>query len=276
MEFHAVEFRSSDGILIKGWYIPATSNHAVEARGTIVYCHGHNRTRVEMLPEAEFGHHLGYNGLLFDFRHQGESGGRVTSLGYWERLDAEAAVRYSLTQEKAQRPVILWGISMGAAAGLMAAAESPDVAAVISDSAFPNFEELIRHHYYLFRTLARHRWWWFPPLPGFPLVAEVTHWIALRDHFSPGQFDLEKAVRRINPRPILFVAVQNDRRMPPSYARSLYANSSSPDKQLVVLPGDHHGEGFRDANQQYETAVSEFLNHLRAPTTATSEPAIPR
>ena len=146
MEFHPIEFRSSDGVLLKGWYVPASG----EARGTIVYCHGLNRTRIEMLPMAVFAHNLGYNGLLFDLRHQGESGGAMKSLGYLERLDAEAAVHYALAEEKATRPVILWGISMGAAAALLAAADSPDVAAVISDSSFLNYTDVIRHHYYLF------------------------------------------------------------------------------------------------------------------------------
>ena len=61
MKFDWVEFHSSDGIPLKGWYVPASG----EARGTIVYCHGLNRTRVEMLPMASFGHQLVYDGLLF-------------------------------------------------------------------------------------------------------------------------------------------------------------------------------------------------------------------
>ena len=258
MDFHPVEFHSSDGILLKGWYAPASS----PAKGTIIYCHGQNRTRVEMLPYAAFAHTLGYNGLLFDLRHQGASGGKVGTVGYWERLDAEAAVRYAFSDEKAVRPIILWGVSMGAAAGLMAAADSPDIAAVISDSTFLNFSELIRHHYELFLGIIRRRWWWFPPLPSFPLADEVLYWSAWRGHFSPSDFDLEKAVRKINPRPILFIAVQGDPRMPPEYAKTLFADATSPLKKLVVLGGSRHGEGFRLANKEYEAAVTQFLNSL--------------
>ena len=264
LDFQSVEFQSRDNLALKGWYVPGSAPGPGEARGTIIYCHGLNRSRVEMLPQAQFGHRLGYNGLLFDLRHQGQSGGHISSVGYWERLDAEAAVRYALTEKTAARPVILWGVSMGAAAALMAGAESPDVAAVISDSAFPNFEEVVRHHYYLFRQFARRRWWWFPSLPGFPVVDEVTWWIAWRAHFQPREFDLEKAVKRINPRPILFVGLEGDRRMPPAYARALYADATSPEKQVVVLPGERHGEGFNLATQQYEQAVTQFLARVNS------------
>lgn len=251
LKFRWMEFRSADGILLKGWYLPATG----QPRGTIVYCHGHNRTRVEMLPEAVFAHTLGYNDLLFDFRHQGQSGGQITTLGYSERLDVLGAVRYVLEKEGAARPIILWGVSMGAAAALMAAADSPDVAAVISDSSFLSFKDMIKHHARLFL-----------PFLSFPIAAEVIYWSAWRGRFRPSEFDLEKAVERINPRPILFVAVEGDRRMPPSIARRLWARATSPQKQLLILPGSRHGEGFKVASQPYQDAVSRFLNALSPPS----------
>ena len=258
LDFREVEFKSADGILLKGWYIPASG----AANGTIVYCHGHNRTRVEMLPEAVFAHGLGYSGLLFDLRHQGQSGGSLSSVGFWERRDVEAAVRYALTTEKSPPPVVVWGVSMGAAAALMGAAESPDVTAVISDSTFLNFTELIKHHYILFRGIVRQHWWWFPPLPSFPLTDEVIYLSSRRANFKPDDFDLEKAVKQIGSRPILFVAVQDDPRMPPAYAQTLYADAQSPQKQIIVLPGNKHGEGFKLDTQPYQRAVTQFLARL--------------
>ncbi len=247
LDFRWIEFTSSDGIPLRGWYIPAQG----VARGTIVYCHGLNRTRVEMLPDAVFGHSLGYNGLLFDFRHQGQSGGAITTVGYQERLDVEAAVRYALDSEHAARPIVVWGVSMGAAAALMAAAESPDISAVISDSSFDSFLSTIRHHLKLFLHL-----------PGFPIADEVGYWVGWRGHFNPRDFNLVKAVERIGDRPILFVAVAGDRRMPPSIAQTLYTHARSPLKKIVVLPGHRHGEGFNEAREPYEKAVTEFLASL--------------
>jgi hypothetical protein len=48
LDFRWIEFTSPDGVVLKGWYIPAEGT----ARGTIIYSHGLNRTRIEMLPDA--------------------------------------------------------------------------------------------------------------------------------------------------------------------------------------------------------------------------------
>ncbi len=244
LESRWADFRSTDGISLKGWYVPS----AGPARGTILYCHGLNRSKVEMLPRAQYGHSIGYNGLLFDIRHHGQSGGDLTTLGYHERLDVLGAVRYALEEEKAARPIVLWGVSMGAVASLMAAADSPEIAAVISDSAFLSLSDTVRHH-----------WKLFLPLPSFPIANEVLYGIGWRAGFPPDDLNSEKAVERIGTRPILFVAVQGDRRMPPAIAEKLYARAKSPAKKIVILPGARHGEGFNQSREQYEQVVADFL-----------------
>jgi pimeloyl-ACP methyl ester carboxylesterase len=252
LDYRWAEFTARDGVRLKGWFIPAAGT----PRGTIIYVHGLNRTRVEMLPKAVFAHSLGYHGLLFDLRHHGISGGDTTTLGYQERLDVEAAVLYALEQEHAARPVVVWGVSMGASAGLLAAAETPDIAAVISDSSFDSLLDTLRHHLQLFLHL-----------PGFPIADEVAYGIAWRGHFHPSDFDVVKAVERLGDRPILFVAVAGDRRMPPAIAQKLFAHARSPLKRIIVLPGNRHGEGFNQAREAYEQAVTEFLSSLPAAKT---------
>jgi pimeloyl-ACP methyl ester carboxylesterase len=246
LDFRWVDFPSSDGIPLKGWYIPAEG----QARGTIVYCHGWNRTRVEMLPEAVFGHQAGYNGLLFDFRHEGMSGGSVTTLGYQERFDVVGAVKYALEQNAA-RPIVVWGISMGASAGLLAASESPDISAVIADSSFDSLLDTIRHHVKLFFRI-----------PGFPLGDEVAWLVARHGNFAVRDFDVERGIERAGDTPILVIAASGDRRMPPALEQKLYDHSRSPLKKFVVLHANRHGEAFNQATDAYESAVTEFLSTL--------------
>jgi hypothetical protein len=52
--------------------------------------------------------------------------------------------------------------------------------------------------------------------------------------------------------------------MPPSIARNLYAHARSPLKKIIVLPGYRHGEGFNQATDLYEKAVTDFLASLPA------------
>jgi alpha-beta hydrolase superfamily lysophospholipase len=99
-------------------------------------------------------------------------------------------------------------------------------------------------------------------LPSFPIADEVIHWAAWRANFDPVDFDLEKAVKRIGDRPVLFVAVEGDRRMPPAIAQKLYEDAQSPLKGLAVVPGTRHGEGFKSGNQRYEEAATHFLASL--------------
>jgi pimeloyl-ACP methyl ester carboxylesterase len=136
----------------------------------------------------------------------------------------------------------------------MAAAESPEVAAVISDSSFLSLRATVEHHWRLFFHL-----------PSFPIANEIVHWIAWRGEFRPSDFDLVNAVIRIGSRPILFVALQDDRRMPPSIAQTLYSHAANPHKALIVLPGHRHGEGFNQATEQYEIGVKQFLSSLATP-----------
>ena len=93
-------------------------------------------------------------------------------------------------------------------------------------------------------------------------VDEVMDWTAWRGGFRVDDFDLEKAVDQINPRPIMFVAVEGDRRMPPSIAKALYARASGQGKRILIVPGTRHGEGFNQAREPYEEAVKEFLEGL--------------
>ena len=74
-----VTFTSRDGVTLAGWWVPAP-----EARGSVVLLHGLNRSRIEMVRKLPFLHARGWNALLFDQRHHGESGGaaaRCTTFG---------------------------------------------------------------------------------------------------------------------------------------------------------------------------------------------------
>ena len=194
---------------------------------------------------------LGYGALLYDARSHGESGKARVSMGYWERLDAEAAVKF-LREEVPDDRIVLFGISMGAAAALLAAAETPEVAAVISDSSFLSFDDTVDHHVRMFLHL-----------PTFPMANEFKFFIERKAGFDASKLDALDAVKRIGDRPILFIAAAHDRRMPPEIAQTLYNACASSKRDLLVVDGpgsDIHGHAYQANPQFYIARVAQFLD----------------
>ena len=76
LEVQPAEFSSSDGVPLKGWWNPGDA-----AKPIIIFSHGLNRSRIEMLERGADSNHRGYGVLLFDLRNHGESGRAYTTLG---------------------------------------------------------------------------------------------------------------------------------------------------------------------------------------------------
>lgn len=241
--FQEVEFKSKDGVLLSGWYLPREN-----APAAIIYCHGLFRSRLEMLDRAEKFWQQGYAGLLLDFRRHGKSGGELTSMGYLERLDIIGAVHFLADSLQLQCPIVVHGVSMGAAAALLAAAEDSAIAGLIVDSSFLSFDDTIVHHA---KT-------WLG-LPKFPIVDELILFTKWRAGFSTEDFDLRRAVQKIGDRPILFIAGGVDTRMPPEIAQTLYEASPSTHKSIKIIANASHGRAFDTDPETYTQAVLHCL-----------------
>jgi len=244
------EFTSSDGIPLRGWWSPGDTSKPV-----IIFLHGLNRSRLELLERAAESSRRGYGVLLFDLRNHGESGRAYTTIGVHESRDVCAARKYVMDQA-GPRPQVLWGVSMGASSAILAADQCPGVAAIISDSSFLSFRETIAHHVGLFFRL--------PAFPIANLIVAITEW---RAGFDADDGNVEAAIEKIDV-PILFIAGGADRRMPPALAERLMKASRNPVKRLLLIPGAGHGEAFARDRDTYLNAVFEFLapigNHFQA------------
>ena len=133
--YQEIELTAADGVKLAAWYTPP-KNGAV-----ILVAHGYGSSRPEdiyvMFAQS------GYGVLAWDFRAHGASGGDFSTLGYYEQLDVEAALDYALSQPDVEH-VGAWGGSMGAATIILTAAKRTEIEAVVSDSAFPTLEDVMR------------------------------------------------------------------------------------------------------------------------------------
>lgn len=252
-----VAFEAPDGTSLKGWWVPTSP-----AQGTVILVHGLNRSRLEMVRKVPFLHAQGWNALLFDLRHHGESGGRVTTFGHLEKEDIAAARRWVRGRDGPQ--TVLWGVSLGAASAVLAAADDAGIGGVVADSSYRSLDDTIRHHLRLFRRFR----WWLAMVPPWPVADEVLFWIGRRGGFDPAGVDVVAAARRLAPRPALFVCNDQDPRMPSRIAFDL-KEAAGERARVLVVPGRTHGGAYRNNTQAYETAVKELLDEVRpAPAVA--------
>jgi uncharacterized protein len=243
-----VAFKSSDGTEIKAWWVPAEA----PAKGSVVMVHGLNRARIEMVRRAPFVHGAGWNALLIDLRHHGASGGAATTFGVKEKEDVKAAARFA--RERSPGPVVEWGVSLGAASVVLAAADDSEVAGVICDSSFRSLNDTVRHHLRLFRGYR----WWLRLVPSWPVSDLVIYWIGRRGQFDTAQSDVEAAAARLHGRPALFVANSDDPRMPKEIAFALKA-AVGESAEVLIVPGKSHGGAWRDGTAAYSAAAGAVL-----------------
>ncbi|MCS7009777.1 MAG: hypothetical protein NZL98_00205, partial [Anaerolineales bacterium] len=89
LDYEEVAFPASDGITLRGFWIPASGSDRA-----IIILHGHGSSLDWDIQRAPHFHQAGFGVLLFDFRAHGRSDGRLATFGYLERQDVLGAVEF--------------------------------------------------------------------------------------------------------------------------------------------------------------------------------------
>jgi dienelactone hydrolase len=122
--YENVQFTTSDGFLLKGWYVPSKN------RAAVISFPGRSGTRLQARMLARHG----YGVLLFDRRGEGESEGDWNVFGWQGERDLHAAVKFLQGRDDVD-PERIGGIgrSVGGEMLIGAAAESDAFKAVVSE-----------------------------------------------------------------------------------------------------------------------------------------------
>jgi pimeloyl-ACP methyl ester carboxylesterase len=121
-----VAFIASDGVRLRGWFVPGADK-------AVVVLHGSHGTRASTKSYIRLLHAAGYSVLAYDARGHGASGGSENAFGWQGDRDIAGAVTY-LRGRGIERIAAL-GLSMGGEEALRAAANGVGVSAVIADGA---------------------------------------------------------------------------------------------------------------------------------------------
>lgn len=241
-----VTFPSGDGTPLYGAWLPGRPDYPV-----VVLCHGYFKSLAEPWEVGRWLQEAGYNALLFDFRGCGRSGGRFTTLGYKETGDVLAAVGVA-RRRFPRAPIAVYGISMGAAAAIMAAARCREIAAVAADSPYAHLEGLIRHKVRDFVP-----WRWLVPLG----------WLSVRLGLLLAGGSLDRVrpvdqVGRISPRPLLLIYGERDSYIPPEQPHELFRAAGEP-REMWIAPGSDHAVARFDHPLEYWRRLRSFFDrHL--------------
>lgn len=235
-----VAFPSSGAITLRGWFLPRPESDRV-----IVTCTGHKGKKADLLGIAAGLWRAGNNVLLFDFRGCGDSDLAPLSLGYRELDDVRAAVSFVRDRVPHAR-IGLVGYSMGGTLALLAAAEDPDVRAVVADSAFASVHDVVAFAY------RRHR------LPGRP-IADLANVInRLKYGYSYEALRPLDAVRSLRDRPIFLIHGGADEVTPVEHASLLQAATDGTAGLWIEPNAAHCGTYFTD-RERYVGRVSAFF-----------------
>lgn len=242
LPYDAITLQAADGVHLAGWRLVPPS-----PKGVILVQHGYGTCRGDPLALTALLYRGGYAVLSVDFRGHGESGG-VCTFGVGEWLDVRAmldAVGRDLAL--AALPIGYLGISLGAAVGLLTAAEDPRIRAVVSDSSYARWAPMVARY--------QRMMYYLPEIP----LGWFTAWcLAVRLGVSLGRLDPVRAVGRLAPRPLLVIHGAQDISIPVADARALHAAAGEP-KGLWIIPGAGHVAGVCTDEPAYRQRVLEFF-----------------
>ncbi|HWE64445.1 MAG TPA: alpha/beta fold hydrolase [Chloroflexota bacterium] len=268
LDYRDVTFPSrGDHVPLRGWFMPGIlPGGGLTAHRAIIVVHGARANRADpgtgvLALSAALARHS-FAVLAFDLRGMGESPRAPLSMGLFEQRDALGAVDFlrvgRLPYPQLGRPERIggWGVSMGAATLLMAAAHEPAIRAVVADSAYADIEPLMQRQFASYSPLLKGL------MPGILLSARLLYGIDFH------QVRPVAGVARLAPRPLLIIQGADDTLNRPADVQELaIAAERAPhaDVQVWIVPGAEHGQSFRVAGALYVRRVAGFFDAALGP-----------
>lgn len=244
--FETVYIDAFDGTKLYGRYY-----HVKDGAPLKLLFHGY---RSHAFRDCSGGHALsrkmGFNALVVDQRSHGKSDGTTICFGIKERFDVLSWVEYANARFGADTPILLSGLSMGAATVLMATSlDLPkNVACILADSPFSAPSAIIEkvcadQHYPV--AICR---------PFIYLGALIY------GGFRLNEITAKEAVQHTDI-PILLIHGEADHYVPCEMSREI-ATCCASRVEVQTFPGAGHGLCYMVDPKRYERVVYEFIRSI--------------
>lgn len=230
-----VNFKSSDGTALHGWFFPAKGDSS--PLGTVIHLHGSDRNITYTILNSHWLIERNFNLFVFDYRGYGKSSGKPTREGLIH--DAQAAIEViQAREETAKSPVWLWGQSMGGQLAIVTAAalDGQGLDGVISEATYSTYSEHISDKMSRMGPLWLVHW-------GLGLVTSDAH-------------SAISAVDQLTNVPLLLIHGDADQAVSPYHSDRLFEKAKGP-KEIWRVPGAGHLKVFQE--QEYQDRLAQFL-----------------
>lgn len=227
---------------LSGWWVPAQ-----DATGVAVLVHGYLMNRAEFAPTAYHLWKQGISCVLIDLRCHGRSGGKRCTLGYREREDVAAALRYARAKA-GHLPLAVIGSSMGSAASALALGDDPSLAdLLVMDSGYSRL------------SVAITGWWNFLGGRGLQIFMWPSIYLATPlAGFWPFGVDIAAALSRFGAKPVLHFHGRRDTLAPPTEAERNFEACVGP-KEIFWFDRYGHSEYRWEQAEVYHEVLIAFL-----------------
>lgn len=237
-----VYITARDGVKLAARYY-----HTADGAPLVICVHGYRATAIrDFCGIAKTNFAMGCNVLLLDQRGMGESGGHTITFGIKERYDCLCWIDYANRRFSSDTPIILQGLSMGAATVLMAAGLPlpPNVRGVLADSPYSSPAAIIK------KVCADRG---IPPTLAYPFL-----WLGalLFGGFRLNAESVTAAVARASV-PILIVHGEEDTFVPPDMSAEIAR--ANPTIERHTFPDAIHGISYLADTPRYERLVTAFV-----------------
>ena len=241
LRFAVHQFAGPSDVELEGWHVPCS-----DSLGLCILFHGYAGCKSALLAEAQGWRNVGYETFLVDFRGCGGSSGRITTVGYHEAEDVVAAFEFC-RRELTDRPIVLYGQSMGAAAVLRAVSSHKlQPRAVVVECPFDRLLSTAKNR---FAAMG---------VPSFPFAELLVFWGGVQHGFSGLEHNPVDYACRVDC-PVLLMNGEHDNRVTKAQATAIFDNLSG-DKQLVIFPETGHESCVKRDPVRWESAIAGFLD----------------
>lgn len=216
---------TADGLKISAFEVKSEQPKAV-----ILCLSGiHNPSVTAFFGHAKMFKEHGYSSILIEMRAHGESEGDRICAGYKEYLDVDAAVDYVRKQTAYDNvPIVVMGLSLGAATAINAIAHNEEIDALISLSAFSSWEEAFCDN--MAMTL--------PPW----LANLLSPFVDVATYLKYGNATAVKpiySICQLGQRPALLIHSREDSQVPYTHFTRL-VDQAGEHVDTLTVEGDHH------------------------------------